>query len=780
MRAWMLGFALASVGTAAMAADQTVPVPQAPAAAPAPAPAETADLTLARVFASPDLSGQQPRALKLSPDGTLLTSLRPRADDRERFDLWATDTSTGADRMLVDSAKIGSGAELSEAEKMQRERARIGGSKGVVAYDWAPDGKSILVPLDGDLYVATLDGNVRRLTDTPGGELNPVVSPRGSFVSFVRDQNLFVQPIAGGTARVLTKGEGGTVHWGEAEFVAQEEMDRRTGYWWSPDERYVAVERFDEAPVHIATRAAIGATGTKVFEQRYPAAGTPNVLVELYVMKADGTGQVKVNLGSEPDIYLARVDWMPDGSGLLVQRQSRDQKRLDILRVDPATGRATILFSEKSGDKSWLNLSDAYHVMRDGSLIWRSERSGYGHLYRFAAGKWTQLTKGDWVVTNLVGVDEDKRRLYFTGTRDDVLEQHLYALNIARPNDVTRLTERGFTHAATMDGSATRLIVSRSGPSQPSQVYLADADGKRLRWINENAVQPGHPYFPHLASHEPTKFGTIKAADGTTLYWEMITPKLEPGKTYPVFFQHYGGPGTGQQVTRGWQGALPQFLVDQGWIFFQIDNRGSYNRGKAFEDHIYHAMGTVEVADQQAGAEYLKSLPFVDPTKIATYGWSYGGYMSIKMLQKTPGVYAAAVSGAPVTDWSLYDTHYTERYMGDPRLVPDAYTSSGALVDVKNIRDPLLLIHGMADDNVFLDNSTAVASAMQKSATPFEMMFYPGQTHRVGGPGVSEHLWTTILNFLDRTVKNRPPVTPAPLPYPNAAPAAPAAITPSK
>ena len=778
MRAWMLGFALASVGTAAMAADQTVPVSQAPA--PVPVPPETADLTLSRVFASPDLSGQQPRALRLSPNGTLLTSLRPRPDDRERFDLWATDTSTGAERMLVDSAKIGSGAELSEAEKMQRERARIGGSKGVVAYDWAPDGKSILVPLDGDLYIATLDGNVRRLTDTPGGELNPVVSPRGAFVSFVRDQNLFVQPITGGAARALTKGEGGTVHWGEAEFVAQEEMDRRTGYWWSPDERYVAVERFDEAPVHVATRAAIGATGTKVFEQRYPAAGTPNVLVELYVMKADGTGQVKVNLGPEPDIYLARVDWMPDGSGLLVQRQSRDQKRLDILRVDPATGRATILFSEKAGAKSWLNLSDSYHVLRDGSLIWRSERSGYGHLYHFAAGKWTQLTKGDWVVTGLVGVDEDKRRIYFTGTRDDVLEQHLYALNIAKPGDVTRLTERGYTNSATMDGSATRLIVSRSGPAQPAQVYLADADGKRLRWINENAIAPGHPYFPHLASHEPTKFGTIKAADGTTLYWEMITPKLEPGKTYPVFFQHYGGPGTGQQVTRGWQGALPQFLVDQGWIFFQIDNRGSYNRGKAFEDQIYHAMGTVEVADQLAGANYLKSLPFVNPAKIATYGWSYGGYMSIKMLEKTPGVYAAAVSGAPVTEWSLYDTHYTERYLGDPRLDPQSYAGSAAIADAAKITDPLLLIHGMADDNVFLDNSTAFASQMQKTGTPFEMMFYPGQTHRVGGPGVGEHLWKTILNFLDRTVKNRTLVTAAPMPDLNAAPAEPATNTVSK
>jgi dipeptidyl-peptidase-4 len=772
MRAWMMGLALASVGTAAMAADQVTPPAPAPVSTTAPAPVapvapESADLTLARVFASPDLSGQQPRALRLSPDGTLLTSLRPRPDDRERFDLWATDTSTGAERMLVDSAKIGTGADLSEAEKMQRERARIGGQKGVVAYDWAPDGKSILVPLDGDLYIATLDGNVRRLTDTPGGELNPVVSPRGSFVSFVRDQNLFVQPLAGGAARALTKGEGGTVHWGEAEFVAQEEMDRRTGYWWSPDERYVAVERFDEAPVHVATRAAIGATGTKVFEQRYPAAGTPNALVELYVMKADGTGQVKVNLGAEPDIYLARVDWMPDGSGLLVQRESRDQKRLDILRVDPATGRATILFSEKAGEKSWLNLSDAYHVMRDGSLIWRSERSGFGHLYRFAAGKWTQLTKGDWVVTDLVGVDEAKRRLFFIATKDDVLEHQLYSLDIAKPNDVKRLTERGYTHSASMDGSASRLIVSRSGPAQPAQVYLADADGTRLRWINENAIAPGHPYYPHLASHEPTKFGTIKAADGSTLYWEMITPKLEPGKRYPVFFQHYGGPGTGQQVTRGWQGALPQFLVDQGWIFFQIDNRGSYNRGKAFEDQIFHAMGTVEVADQLAGADYLKTLPFVDPAKIATYGWSYGGYMSIKMLQKTPGVYAAAVSGAPVTDWSLYDTHYTERYMGDPRLVPDAYKASGALVDVTNIRDPLLLIHGMADDNVFLDNSTAFASRMQGTATPFEMMFYPGQTHRVGGPGISEHLWKTILSFLDRNVKNKPAATPpAPVPAP--------------
>jgi dipeptidyl-peptidase-4 len=752
MRKWVLGLALASVGASiaigpgasAMSVD-----------GPTGQEAEQGKLTLQRVFGSPDLSGSQPRGLRLSPDGTLLTSLRPRADERERLDLWARDTRTGEERMLVDSKKVGSGAELSEAEKMQRERARIGGSKGIVAYDWAPDGKSILVPLDGDLYLAGLDGQVRRLTNTPGGELNPIVSPKGGYVSFVRDQNLWAMPLGGGEARALTKDGGGTVHFGEAEFVAQEEMHRFTGYWWSPDERYIAVERFDDAPVKVAVRAAIGAAGTKVYEQRYPAAGTPNALVDLYVMKADGSGRVKVDLGTNPDIYLARVDWTPDGSAMLVQRESRDQKTLDMLRVDPKTGKSTVLFTERSGDRSWLNLSDAYRPMKDGSLIWRSERDGYGHLYRFANGQWTQLTQGPWVVTNLVGVDEAKGRLYFTGLKDDVLEQHLYAVDISQPGVVTRLTERGYTNSASMDSSASRFIVSRSSPTQPTQIYLADTTGKRLNWINENAIVVGHPYAPYLASHRETKFGTIKADDGTTLYWEMITPKLVPGKRYPVFFQHYGGPGTGQQVTRGWQGALPQYLVDQGWIFFQIDNRGSYNRGKAFEDAIYHAMGTVEVADQLAGANYLKSLPFVDPARVATYGWSYGGYMSIKMLQKTPGVYAAAVSGAPVTDWQLYDTHYTERYLGDPRTDPQSYAGSQAITDAAKIRDPLMLIHGMADDNVFLDNATAFAAEMQKTDTPFEMMLYPGQTHRVGGPGVSEHLWHTILNFLDRTVKDK-------------------------
>src|SRR5689334_11116601 len=303
-------------------------------------------LTIERIFASPPISGPTPRKLKLSPDGRYASLLLPRAEDRERYDLWAMDTSTGAKRMLVDSTKLGGGP-ISEAEKMRRERARVGGTKGIVEYEWAPDGKSVLVPVDGDLYLAEVaSGAIRRLTNTPQTEIDAHVSEGGRFVSLVRDQNLYAIDLASGAERPLTTEGKGNVTCGTAEFVAQEEMDRRTGTWWAPGDGRVAVECFDESQVPVVTRAAIGANGTKTFDQRYPAAGTHNVIVALWLMGADGGSRAKVDLGSNPDIYVARVDWSKDGRTLYVQRLSRDQKRLDLLAIDPATGQSRIVLTE--------------------------------------------------------------------------------------------------------------------------------------------------------------------------------------------------------------------------------------------------------------------------------------------------------------------------------------------------------------------------------------------------------------------------------------------------
>ena len=721
----------------------------------AASPAAARDLTLQRVFESPALSGPSPRLARLSPDGRLVTVLRNRADEKDRYDLWAIDTATGQARMLVDSKKIGTGAELSEEEKMRRERLRIAGTRGITDYGWAPDGRSILVPLDGDLYVATLDGNVRRLTATRETEIDPKVSEGGRFASFLRNQNLYVADLATGQERALTTDGGGTLSWGAAEFVAQEEMDRHTGYWWSPDDRYIAVARVDESPVKVVTRAAIGAEGTKLVEQRYPAAGTANAIVDLYIMTPDGASKVKADLGPEKDQYLTRVDWTKDGSAVLVQRMSRDQKKLDLLRVDPATGASTLLFSETS--PTWVNLNDNLKPLRDGSLIWSSERSGYSHLYRWNAGKWTQLTRGDWTVEKVAGVDEKAKRVYFTGTLDTPIEQQLYWVSYDKPSKPVRVTEPGWFNAVTMDKGAGHVLVTRSNPSQPQQTYLADASGRRLAWIEENRIGPDHPYAPYLDSHVPAQFGTIKGPDGSDLHYRMLTPKLELGKRYPVFVYVYGGPH-GQRVTRDWwrDQPLQQYLVDQGWIVFSLDNRGTNRRGVKFESGLYHAAGTVEVEDQLAGVAWLKSRPFVDPSKVAVMGWSYGGYMTLRLLEKAPGVFAAGAAVAPVTRWELYDTFYTERYLGNPAVDPMPYRTSDTLDEATNIRDPLLVIHGMADDNVVFENTTALIAKLQKEKHPFELMVYPGATHAIAGEGPQTHVWKTITDFLDRTVKNRP------------------------
>jgi dipeptidyl-peptidase 4 len=725
------------------------------AAAPPPGVPQK-KLTLEQIFASPPISGTTPRLLKLSPDGRYASMLRPRTEDRERFDLWAMDTGTGQLRMLIDSTKIG-GGEISEAEKMRRERARVGGSKGIVEYEWAPDGRSVLAPVDGDLYLADVStGAIRRLTNTPQTEIDSHVSEGGRYVSFVRDQNLVAIDLTSGAERPLTTEGKDTVTCGTSEFVAQEEMDRRTGTWWAPGDARVAVECYDESKVQVVTRAAIGANGTKTYDQRYPAAGTPNVIVTLWVIDPRTGRRVNVDLGADADIYLARVNWSKDGRTLFVQRESRDQKRLDLLAVDPATGAGRVLFTEAA--KTWINLNDDFRALRDGSLIWGSERTGFHHLYRWVHGQWTPITSGDWVMTGLVGVDEANHRLFFTGNKDGVLEQHVYSVDYLNPGEPRRLTERSFWNSGEMDKNGTRLIVSRSSPDQPPQVYLADQSGKRLAWVEQNKLDASHPYAPYLAAHRPIKFGTLKAADGTTLYWEMITPPLKAGRKYPVLFQHYGGPGTGQQVTRAWASPLRQYWVSKGWVYFQIDNRGSYNRGKAFEDQIYHAMGTVEVQDQATAARWLQKQPFVDPKKIAINGWSYGGYMTLKMLATAPkGLYSAGVAGAPVTKWELYDTHYTERYLGNPATDPRPYQTSDALADALKIKEPFLLLHGMSDDNVVFQNSSMLANELQEADRPFDMMFYVGQTHGIAGEGRQTHVQKTIERFLDDKVLGKRP-----------------------
>jgi len=719
----------------------------------APALAET--LPPQRIFESPDISGPRARGVQLSPDGKSVTYIKTRADDLTVTDLWIADVAGGEPRLLLDGKKLAPAErELSEAEKARRERAGVA-TRGVVDYAWDDLGKAILAPVEGDVWLYDVAAKqARQLTRTAGDEIDAKISPKGGWVSYVRDDNLYVMPASGGAERALTEGGTELKSWGTAEFIAQEEMDRHTGYWWSPDDKAIALAFVDQTGVDIVDRPEVNATGARVVPQRYPRPGRPNAKVDLYIQPLDGQ-RVKVDLGPDADIYLARVDWAKDGKTLYVQRESRDQRRLDLLAVDPATGQGKVILSETS--PHWVDLSDDFRPLKDGTFLWSSERSGFLHLYLHDRdGKLIrQVTQGDWPVEKIEGVDEAAKTVIFSSHKDKPIERRIYSVSYAKPGEPKALTRAGGTWTVTVANKGGAFAGTYEDPKTPPQTALYRADGKRVRWIEENALKAGHPFWPYVDHLRQPEFGTIKAADGSDLWWSLRTPPgFDAAKRYPVIVQVYGGPGSAR-VAANWHSPEDQILLDAGYILFRLDNRGTPNRSVAFKTAIDRRMGQLEVDDQIAGAKYLQSLPYVDPGRIGVTGWSYGGYMTLLMLTAPDSPFKAGVAGAPVTDWKLYDTHYTERFMGTPANNADGYAKSEVVSRLSRLKPgSLLLVHGMADDNVTFDHSTRVLFALQAEGKPFETMVYPGLRHRGGWtPMNRKHRADQTVEFFDRKLK---------------------------
>ncbi|MDB2330830.1 S9 family peptidase [Alteromonas sp.] len=716
-------------------------------------------LTIERIFSSPSLDGNAPRSLKVSPDGERVSFLKGKQSDYERLDLWEYHIDSGETRMLFDSNDLQSGEEvLSDEEKARRERMRLSGS-GIVSYQWSDDGKALLFPLGGDVFYHKLgEKGAKQLLDTDAFETDIKLSPKGNYISFIRDQNLYVKHIASGKEMAITKDGGGNIKFGMAEFVAQEEMGRMTGYWWSPDETHIAFTKVDESPVDVITRTEIYADDIKLLEQKYPKAGTPNVLVELAIQRIDNGERTWVDLGEETDIYFARGKWMPDSETFTYQWQTRNQQVLELRAFSMRDNTQRVLLTESSN--TWVNLhNDLYFLKDKGQFIWASERDGFKHLYLFDnSGKMVkQLTQGNWVVDSVEAIDVANNRLFFSGRKDTPLESHVYTVSLSG-GEIARVTELGAYHSAAFSKDASIFIDRFSTINSPAQVSLNDASGKRITWLEENKVSKGHPLFAYMDSWTAPEFGDITTKDGATLKYRIYTPesaKQNPSQKHPVIVYLYGGPHA-QVVTNSWagnRGLLFQHWVDQGYVVFTLDNRGSNYRGKAFEDPIYKKMGFIEVDDQIAGVEFLRTLPFVDADNVGVHGHSYGGYMTLMTMFKAGNYFAAGVSGAPVTDWRLYDTHYTERYMGNPQTDDDAYTASSVFPYAKDLKGDLLIYHGMADDNVLFTHSTMLYKHLQDLAIPFETMDYPGKKHSIRGKQTGIHLYKTVTNFFNRNLK---------------------------
>jgi len=730
-------------------------------AALAAAPASAERLTLDRIHGETSLAGPGVRNLRVSPDGERVTFLRGSADNQYQLDLWEYNTKSKATRRLIDSKGLVPTEELSLEEKARRERARTAGLSGILNYFWSPDGKQLLVPIAGNLYLvdAAKPDAARKVAS--GNVTDPKISPRGRYVSFVRDQNLIVIDLKTGAERALTTDGKGTVHNGEAEFVAQEEMSQHTGYYWAPDDSAIAYRRYDEAPVPVVRRFEIFADRTEVIDQHYPAAGDPNVLIDLMVVNPATGEQRKVDLGLEKDIYLIRADFSADAKTLVYQRQTRDQKRLDLVAVDVATLAQRPLLTETS--KTWVEINNDLRFLKGrNAFIWASERTGRKHLYLYDLnGKLLHpISRGEWGVDDILAVDEGANKIYISSNREAIIDKQTYALALdgSAADKPTRITKGDGWHEASFAGNGKLFVETYSSPNTPPQVSIRKPDGSMVEWLEKNELNANHPYAKYLPDHLPTEYGTLKAADGQTLHYSIIKPaNFDATKRYPVFLFTYGGPHS-QRVTRAWGNYFDQYMAQQGFVVFRLDNRGSGRRERQFTDTLYGNLGKHEVEDQVAGVDWLATQSYVDPKRIGVFGWSYGGFMTLRLLAAASDKIAMGVSVAPVTDWALYDTHYTERYVGGtPKSNPKAYEQSGVFAHLDGMKSPLLLIHGMADDNVLFTNTTRLIDDLVKRNVQFELMTYPGAKHGISGRSSQRHVFGMIEAFFKKQLGSTAP-----------------------
>ncbi|UOB72959.1 DPP IV N-terminal domain-containing protein [Pseudoalteromonas sp. APM04] len=711
-------------------------------------------LSLERIFDDPSLSGKSPVQLKFSPDGSRVTYLQGKTDDYNRYDLWEYNLEDNTNRVLVDSAELFSGPEnLSDEEKARRERQRIFG-KGILEYTWSTDGKALLFPLNGDLYYYDLaSAKSKKLTNTDAFETDARFSPKGNYVSFIREQNLYALALNSGKEIQLSQDGGGVIKNGMAEFVAQEEMSRMTGYWWSGDETKIAYTRVDESPVKEAIRNEIYADEVKLFNQRYPFTGTDNVKIQLGVVKLNNQHVDWIDLGKDEDIYIARAKWLKDSKTLSYQWQNRSQQTLELRFYDSESKKQKVALTENSD--TWINLHFDLVFLKDKKhFVWASERDGFKHLYLYRTNGQLvrQITSGDWAVDSLKGIDEKKGIVYFAGRKDTPLESHLYSAPLFKKGDSKRITEQGQYHNVVLAKDNKTFIDTSSSVNKPKSAALRKVNGEFITWLEENKLDNSHPLTPYLSNLATPEYGTLKADDGQIMHYRLFKPtNMSAGKKHPAIVNVYGGPHA-QRVTNSWRSKnlYFQYMAQQGYVIFQLDNRGSYNRGKKFEDAIYKNLGDVEVSDQIKGVEFLRTLDYVDAKRIGIYGHSYGGYMALMTMFKAGDYFTAGVSGAPVTDWALYDTHYTERYLGHPDTNAKGYEASAVFPYTDGLKGPLMIYHGMADDNVLFTHATKLFKQLQDSEKQFEMMTYPGSKHSLRGKQVQTHLHQTITNFFNR------------------------------
>jgi dipeptidyl-peptidase-4 len=703
----------------------------------------------------------RPQKPKISPDGKTVLFLRSESRS-PRLKLYEFDVESRQTRELLAPETILKGAaeDLSPEEKARRERMRVTAG-GFADYHLDPAGKNILVALSGKLYVFDrASGKTTELKTGVGPIVDPKWSPDGKKIAYVRGFDVAVYDLESGQERMVTSGGSLVKTHGLAEFVAQEEMGRFSGFWWSPDSQFIVYEEADHTGVETWYVADPFKPDQKPAEQYYPRPGKKNVAVRLGVVSIDGGETIWMKWPTHENDryeYLTQVVWDKHGP-LTVLLETRKQDRLAVFKVDHLTGETKWIFEIRATDH-WVNLkqvalrwaSKGYLGITMGNAKLSARTGDSEGLIFNLDGSWCQFD-------NLIHFDPDSLSTIFTATNAST-DMHVFRQFRQPPppmkfdtRKTTALTRGHGLHSAVSDGNL--LCLTRTTPAEMPMTTVVRMDGgAELGELTSVAIVPGFKpnveFFPNDSRDGSEAF----VQDQEHFHAAIVRPrKFDANKKYPVIVDVYGGPGHVHVLAamRNW--LLPQWLADQGFIVVAIDNRGTPGRGDEWEKAIYKKFGTVPIEDQ---AKWLRVLcdryPELDRDRVGIVGWSFGGYMAANGVLRRPDVFKAAVAGAPVTDWEDYDTHYTERYMG---LLPEsqaAYDEASLIPLAKNLSRPLMLVHGTADDNVYYRHTLKLSNALFRAGKDFEAVALPGVTHMYSAdPVVMERLWTKTVGFFKK------------------------------
>ncbi len=715
------------------------------------------ELTVERIFGGSDFRGESV-SVRWMPDGRHWSTID--RDSAGRGELWQVEARTGQRQKLVSAAELmKSGWE----EPLEIE-----------SYAFSTDGRRLLIFAEsqqvwrartkGRYYV--FDFPTRRLipvSDGDGWQMFAKFSRDARQVAFVRENDLYVTDLSTGEEQRLTFDGSEEIINGTTDWVYEEELGLRDAFRWSPDGLRIAFWRFDQSPVRTYWLMDAMPLYPELNGVRYPKAGEANSTVRVGSVEL-ASGQTQwFDVGPDEDIYIARMEWAASSDEVVIQRLNRHQSQLDLLLGDARTGETSLLFSER--DDAWLTANDDLRWLADGQeFTWTSDRDGYTHVYLYdrSGRMMRQLTRGNWDVTAYHGVDEEAGRIFFTAASESPLTRSVYTAGLDG-GDMTRIVGGRGTHSARFSPDFQLFTDTYSSIGVPPVTRLRRvADGSEVRVLADNAALIGK--LDALDLREP-EFFTVQAADGTSLNAWIIKPRdFDPGETYPLLLYVYGGPGS-QTVRDSWGGnryLWHQTLVGDGILVASVDNRGTGARGREFEKQVYMRLGQLETADQLAAMGQLGDLPYVDESRMGIWGWSYGGYMALMTSLLGGSEVAAAIAGAPVTSWELYDTIYTERFMRTPEENAEGYSVGAPLSHADGLEGDLLIIHGTADDNVHPQNTLKMIAALEQAGKQFDMRLYPGQRHGVRGSVLSVNLYEMMTRFLVRALLESAPELVAP------------------